>query len=368
MGVHARERRTGAAGRASSSPRGGSSSTPDGPGPTPGPVRWSWPAWPRSSATTTSGSTTTSRRSPTAADPRLRGLHDAGRAVPAHQRGRSGPARHLLLLPQRRTAGQGGGVHRRLLGGRLILGLGAGWFHEEYARLRLRVPGRPGPPGRPRGDARGGAAAVDRGDRHLRRRASPLQRRLLRPQARPAAAPGAGRRGRGAGEPADRRPARRHDQLAGRPGGLRAQVGSPRRLLRGGGPVRSRPSSAPTARTAGSSTPRPRPGPGASRTGAGTCGAASRPTTTWPTTSWARSSRWWRRPRPSSTPGAAGSSSGSATTPATRRSAGSWTRWCRRCGWGSGHGTPPTPGARRMNQFGSDRIRISSTTSKPWAR
>ena len=173
-------------------------------------------------------------------------------------------------------------------GGRLILGLGAGWFHEEYALLRLRVPVRSGAAGRPRRDPRGGPAAVDRGDGHLRRRPPALRRRLLRPQARPAAAAGAGRRWRRAGQPAHRRPPGRRS-----PTGRSA----------------SRPSSASPACSAryceeigrpfDDDHPDPRPGlpplrhrrrdPGLVRVGRRRepVGPACPPTATWPTTWWA---------------------------------------------------------------------------------
>ena len=69
-------------------------------------------------------------------------------------------------------------------------------------------------------------------------------------------------------------------------------------------------------------------GPGAPRTAAGTCGATTIPTGTSPTTWWAPSSRWPRRPRPSSTPGVGDCCSGCATTRATRPCGASWPRSC----------------------------------------
>ena len=98
---------------------------------------------------------------PTRAHPHVRGLHHALGPLPADQHGGARPAGDLRQLPQCRPAGQGGGLPRRLLGGRAILGLGAGWYHEEYASYGYRYP-----PDLERlavldGDPRGGGQVLD---------------------------------------------------------------------------------------------------------------------------------------------------------------------------------------------------------------
>ena len=109
-------------------------------------------------------------------------------------------------------------------GGRLILGLGAGWYEREYQaydypflapRERLRV--------------------LDETLTVVKRlwteetvtfdgRAPALRRRVLRSEAAPGPAADLGRRWRRAGHARDRGPPRRRDQLAGRSRRVRAQV------------------------------------------------------------------------------------------------------------------------------------------------
>ena len=92
----------------------------------------------------------------------------------------------------------------------------------------------------------------------------------------------------------------------------------------------STPSRGLTARTAGSSTPIRSLPPGSTRPAAGTFGGAGHTRATCGTTSWARSTRSPRRSRVSSTPGAGSSCCGSGTSHRVRASSGSPPRSCHR--------------------------------------
>ena len=100
----------------SSSPRAGSSSTRGGAVPTPGTEAWSWPSWPSRSATTTSGSTTTSRPCP--GDEPTHVFEAFTMLAALSQRtSRIGLGQLVTCSSYRNAglAGQGGGLHRRLL-------------------------------------------------------------------------------------------------------------------------------------------------------------------------------------------------------------------------------------------------------------
>ena len=225
------------------------------------------------------------------ADPLLRGVHHAGGALPADHHHRSGPARHLRLLPQRRTAGQGGGLHRRLLGRPAHPRPGGRLVRTRVRGLRLPLSGRPGPARRPRRDPRGDPASVDRGDGHLRRRAPPLRRRLLRPEAGPAASAlcwwaAAARRSTCASPPATPTP----------PTGR--WTWSPSSASRPCWPATARRSAVrptPSTRTHGPDCrlfdTDAEARAWCAEPDGGTSGGAGRSTPTWPTTWWARPSR-----------------------------------------------------------------------------
>ena len=214
-------------------------------------------------------------------------------------------------------------------GGRLILGLGAGWFHEEYHSYGYEYLSNPER-----------LAVLDEtlevvrrlwteetvtfDGNHLHFDGAYCDPKPV--QQLPPVLVGGG------GEKVNLRIAARRADLTNWQVGLDAfqrKSGLLAAVLRRGGQAVRGDQPRPTDRTAGCSTPRPSASPGASRTAGGTCGVAPRPTSTWPTTWWGRSTRSSRRPRRSSTPAAGASSCGCGTIRPTRPSAGSWPRWCR---------------------------------------
>ena len=244
-------------------------------------------------------------RAPARAHPRVRGLHHAGRPLAADLPGRPGSTGHLCLLPQRRSAGQGGGLYRRVLGRAAHPRARCRLVPRGVPLLRVRVPGQP----------RVRLAVLDEtlevvrrlwteetvtfdGD-HLHFDGAYCDPKPVQ-QLPPVLVGGGGEQG----QPPHRRPAGRLDQLAGGAGGLRTQIGPAGPVLRGGGPARSRTSPGPMVPTAGCSTPRPRPVLVRIGRRRESLGRRSRPSSTWPTTWSGPSTRSSRRPRRSWTPAA----------------------------------------------------------------
>ena len=119
-------------------------------------------------------------------------------------------------------------------GGRLILGLGAGWQEREHAAY-----GIPFHTVKERLDRFEEACqlvqgADDRGARRLRRPLLPTPRRAAQPEAGAGAAPAARRRRRGEAHAAHRGEVRRRVELLGHARGAHAQDGGARPSLRGG--------------------------------------------------------------------------------------------------------------------------------------
>ena len=191
--------------------------------------------------------------------------------VTTHDRAR--PARHVLELPQRRAARQGSRVHRRVL---------RRSAHPRARRglVRARVRRRTATTYPPR--RRRGSQVLDETHRRSSRGSGPRRRSRSQgehlhfdgaycdPKPIQRASPAdLGRRRRREGHAAHRGAARRRDQLAGRPGPVRAQVEGAARSTASGSVATSTPSSAPTGPTAGCSTPKPTSTPGSTRPAAG---------------------------------------------------------------------------------------------------
>ena len=210
-------------------------------------------------------------------------------------------------------------------GGRLILGLGAGWYEREYQAYGYDLPARRHAPRGARGDDHSHHAALVRGDRDLRGQAPRVRRRVLRSEAARSRCPplwvGGG------GEKVTLRIAAQHADATNWQVGLDQFVHKSKVLEQhcdDRSAATSTRSCAPTAPTAACSTPRPTSTRGSTRPAAASSGAAATARRrTCATTSSAPSSRWPRRCRASSTPAAASSCSGSATSRLARASSAS---------------------------------------------
>ena len=190
--------------------------------------------------------------------------------------------------------------------GRLILGLGAGWYEREYQAYGYHVP-----VGRATGwrcwtrRCRSSPACGPRRRCTFDGHHVHLDGAYCEPQAAAYAPPpilvGGG------GEQVTLRIAARHADMTNWQVGLEAFVHKSGLLARYCEEVDRDPDdgrAAPTGRTACIvDTEAELPGLAATRPAAATCGAAVPPTTTCGTTWSAPSTRWPRRPRPTSTPG-----------------------------------------------------------------
>ena len=131
----------------------------------------------------------------------------------------------------------------QMSGGRVELGLGAGWYEEEHTAYGIPFPEEKiGPAGGAAGDRHRTVVHAGRRDLRLRRHLLPAHRLARAAQAHAGQDPGAGRRPRHAAHPASGGPVRRRVQHAVRVGrGHRAAVRAGQRCRRGGRPQAGRP-------------------------------------------------------------------------------------------------------------------------------
>ena len=260
-----------------------------------GPRPSRWPCSPRSSGSTRSGSTTTSTTCPC---PPTRRCSSAGPRWPPSASAPAGSCSgRWWAAPRTGTPALLAKITSNIdvmSGGRLIWGIGAGWYEHEFKGYGYEFLKPAGPHPRAARDGRDRQGDVDRARRHLRRRALPASTGAQcdpKPlQSAPPADPD--RRRRRAAHAAGRRPPRRRVELrrqAPRVGGQGRGAEGPLRGRRAR--LRRDPEDVVTGDLHPGDRGRGRPRPGAARSGASRSSRGRQATWSAPRSRWRRRSR-----------------------------------------------------------------------------